>query len=487
MSYRRLVLLAAALLLVSRLARAQRTGDPFPQPIPATAGAITVSVREFATLPDVAGAAARMMVLVDEPGTGRLFVSDMGGPIFSVSYDGKTVRPYLDVNAANWGVSVQSSGNERGMQSIAFHPQFNRPGTPGFGKFYTYSDVVDTTPTPDFPSSWERAWRRLFDPFGDTRPHDTVIHEWTAKNPAAAVYDGAAPRELVRFAQPFANHNGGLVAFNPLATPGAPDFGLLYATLADGGNAGDPLNLSQNLGSPFGKMLRIDPMGRNSANGKYGIPASNPFVNDNNPATLGEIYAYGLRNGQRFTWDSKNGNLFLADIGQNTVEEVDLVTPGANFGWNKWEGSFTYVGPDVDVANPRSDPKVTYPIAEYSQVDPLLKPQSAIVMGTVYRGTAIKPLANRLIFGDIPSGEIFHVGADDLPNGGQDAIHRILLSDGGAAKTLLEHIKASNGRQGKMPATRADLRFGVGAGGQIFLLNKGDGIIRVLVPDARQQ
>ena len=357
------------------------------------------------------------------------------------------------------------------MQSFAFHPQFNQAGAPGFGRFYTYSDVANTTSAPDFK------------PRGDTRTHDTVIHEWTAKNPAAATYDGGPPRELVRFAQPFANHNGGLVAFNPLATAGSKDFGLLYVTLADGGSGGDPLNHAQNLSSPFGKFLRIDPLGKNSANGKYGIPASNPFVGDNDPATLGEIYAYGLRNAQRFAWDSRNGNLFLADIGQNIVEEVDLVTPGANFGWNKWEGSFTYLGRDgVELTNPRGDPKVTYPIAEYGQLDPLLQPQSAVVMGTVYRGTAIKPLSNRLIFGDVPSGEIFHVSADDLPKGGQDPIHRILLSDGGGGKTLLEHIKAANGKQGKMPATRADLRFGVGSGGQIFLLNKGDGIVRVLVP-----
>jgi hypothetical protein len=460
-------------LLFSPHVRAQRTTDPFPKPIPATEGVITVGVREFATLPDIDGVAARMMVIVDEPGTGRLFINDMRGPIYSVSYDGKTVRPYVDANAPAWGVAVQSGGRERGMQSFAFHPQFNRPGTPGFGKFYTYSDVANMTPAPDFK------------PFGDTRTHDTVIHEWTAKNPAAAAYDGGPPRELLRVAQPFANHNGGLVAFNPLAAAGAPDFGLLYVTLADGGSGGDPLEHAQNLSTPFGKFLRIDPLGKNSANGKYGIPPSNPFVNDNNPATLGEIYAYGLRNAQRFTWDAKNGTLFLADIGQNIVEEVDVVTPGANFGWNKWEGSFAYLGRDgVELGNPRGDAKVTYPIAEYGQTDPLLQPQSAVVMGTVYRGTAIKQLTNRLIFGDIPSGEIFHVSADDLPKGGQDPIHRILLSDGGAGKTLLEHIKAANGRQGKMPATRADLRFGVGAGGQVFLLNKGDGIVRVLTPGA---
>ena len=87
-----------------------------------------------------------------------------------------------------------------------------------------------------------------------------------------------------------------------------------------------------------------------SANGKYGIPAANPFAADQDPSTLGEIYAYGVRNPQRFTWDSRNGNFFLADIGQNIVEEVDLVTAGANLGWNAWEGSFRYLGRDGALA-----------------------------------------------------------------------------------------------------------------------------------------
>ena len=170
-----------------------------------------------------------------------------------------------------------------------------------------------------------------------------MLLEWTAKNPAAATYDGGAPRELMRFEQPFGNHNGGQLSFNPLAAPSSADFGLLYIGFADGGSGGDPLNMAQNLSSAFGKILRIDPLGKNSANGKYGIPADNPFVNDNDPNTLGEIYAFGVRNPQRFAWDSQNGNLFVADIGQNIVEEISLVTTGANLGWNKWEGSYGFI------------------------------------------------------------------------------------------------------------------------------------------------
>jgi hypothetical protein len=411
------------------------------------------------------------MILVEEPGGRRLFVNDMRGPLYSVSEDGKIVRPYVDINAPNWGVSVQSGGRERGFQSFAFHPQFNQAGTRGFGKFYTFTDTANTKPGPDFR------------PGGGTRTHDTVLLEWTAKNPAAESYDGGAPRELIRFEQPFANHNGGQLGFNPLVSAGAADFGLLYIGFADGGSGGDPLELSQNLNSAFGKLLRIDPLGSNSANGKYGIPPGNPFVNDGNAQTLPEIYASGLRNPQRFTWDTKTGTLFVADIGQNTVEEIDIVTAGANLGWNDWEGSFTYIGREgVGVARQRADPTLVYPIVEYAQPDPLLQAQSAVTIGSVYRQSAIKPLANLLVFADIPSGEIFYINADKLPKGGQDPIRRILLNDSGTPKTLLEVIKATNGRQGKTPATRADLRFGLGREGQIFLLNKADGIIRLLVP-----
>ncbi|MBM2851243.1 MAG: yliI 5 [Anaerolineales bacterium] len=460
-------------LLVAVPALAQMPTDPFPTPIPATEGVIRVRFVEFASIPDVGGEAARMMLLVDEPGTRRMFVNDMRGPLYTVSYDGRSSTLYLDINAPNWGVSVQSTGRERGFQSFAIHPQFNQSGTPGFGKLYTWTDTSNTAPKPDFV------------PGGGTNTHATVLFEWTARNPAAATYDGGPPRELLRLEQPFANHNGGHMSFNPLAAPGAADFGLLYIGAADGGSGGDPLGLAQNLGSPFGKILRINPLGSSSANGKYGIPPGNPFVNDNNAATLGEIYAYGVRNPQRFGWDSRNGNLFLADIGQNIVEELSLVTAGANLGWNKWEGSFGYISRDaVSLANRRGDPAVTYPVVEYGQLDPLLQAQSAVSGVHVYRGNAIPQLANLVLFGDFPSGEIFYIPADKLPSGGQDAVRRILLNDAGESKTLLKVIQEKNVTQGKPPVTRADLRLGAGPNGQVFLLNKHDGTIRLLVPDA---
>jgi glucose/arabinose dehydrogenase len=359
------------------------------------------------------------------------------------------------------------------LQSFAIHPQFGLAGTPGFGKLYTWTDTSNTVPEPDFV------------PGGGNNTHATVLLEWTAKTPAAATYDGGPPREVLRLEQPFANHNGGHLSFNPLAMPGSADFGLLYVGAADGGSGGDPLQLGQSLSVPFGKILRIDPLGRNSANGKYGVPASNPFTSDGDAATLGEIYVSGVRNPQRFGWDSRNGNLFVADIGQDIVEELSVAEAGANLGWNQWEGSFGFVSREaIDLGKRRGDPAVTYPVAEYAQIDPLLQRQSAITGVHVYRRNTIPQLQNLVLFGDFPSGEIFYIHADELPSGGQEAIRRVLLNDDAVSKTFLQVIQEKNVEQGKPPAARADLRFGDGPDGQVFLTNKHDGTIRLLIPDS---
>ena len=448
-----------------------QTNDPFPQPIVASEGVIVVNLREFASLPDIDSIPARLMTLVEEPSTRRLFVSDMHGLLYVVSPDGRTVTQYIDLRDAKWGIGVQSRGRERGLQSFTLHPQFATRGAPGFGKLYTWVDVSNQAPEPDFTTP------------NPTSTHDLVLLEWTAKTPGAGVYDGGTPRELIRLRQPFANHNGGAIAFNPTARPGTADFGMLYVGIGDGGSGGDPMNLSQNLGSAFGKIFRIDPLGKNGRGGKYGIPAANPFRSRED--ALPEIFAYGVRNSQRFGWDPKNGTMYLSDIGQNIVEEVSPVTPGANLGWNVWEGSFRYMGRQgVSIESPRSDPNMTWPIVEWGQLDPLLLPNnsSASVGVIVYRSTAVPQLTGRLLFGDMPSGELFHVSADDLPKGGQDAIRRVLFRTTPAAepRTFLQIVQEKTQSQGRDPARRADMRFDANAAGQIFLLNKADGTIRVI-------
>lgn len=458
---------------------AQSTNDPFPQPINATADVVRVNFTEYAQLP-MEGGAPRMMLLTAEPGGRRLFVNDMRGPLYSIegpaspkpsAEAGKTVTLYVNINDTKWGVPVQSSNSERGFQSFAFHPQFNQAGSRGFGKFYTYTDTTNMTPTPDFT------------PTGGGSTHDTVLLEWTAKTPGAATYDGGPPRELIRLRQPYANHNAGHLTFNPLAAPNTPDYGLLYMGIADGGSGGDPLEMAQNMASAFGKVFRIDPLGTNSANKKYGIPADNPFVADNSPATLGEIYASGVRNPQRFGWDPRTGAVYLADIGQNIVEEISPMTRGANLGWNDWEGSFAFISRQaVSLEKQRGDPKMTYPVVEYSHSDPLLLGNAAVTGVVVYRGPQIKQLANLVLFGDNPSGEIFYFSADKVPTGGQDPIRRVMLMDKGTPKNLLTVLRDRAAATGARQPPRADLRFGTGPDNQVFLLNKQDGVVRLLTP-----
>ena len=407
-----------------------------------------------------------------EPGTRRMFVNDMHGALYSVSIDGKTVTPYLDHQDPSGTSRCSSRTSSADSRASRFIHDFNQPGARGYGKIYAY---VDTAIRRRRPTGCRPAAKMA---------HHAVLLEWTAKNPAAATYDGDAPRELMRWHRPFVNHNGGQLAFNPTARQGSADYGLLYAGNADGGSGGDPMNLAQNLSSTFGKILRIDPLGKNSANGKYGIPKDNPFVNDGDPNTLAEIYAYGARNPQRFAWDSKTGTFYMGDIGQGIVEEVTTVPKGANLGWRVWEGSYRFVaGQEVSLDTPRSDPKVTYPVVEFAQLDPLLMNSSAVTLGYVYRHNRLKQLSNLLLFGDNPSGEIFYVHADKLPaNGGQDAVRRIVFNDKGQTKKLLELVQEKNVAQGKKPSARADLRFGEGPEGRLFILNKWDGVIREIVP-----
>lgn len=469
--------------------------DPY-SPIPQAEGTITVAIEDFAHLPDSDQGLgelipARMMLLRDEPGTGRLFVNDLNGLLYSITYDGK-VTAYLELTAERWNLQLELAGRPKGFQSFAFHPQFADIGKPGHGRFYTLIDTKATAPTPDY----------LADP--SLRAHDTVLLEWVAKDPSAAVYDGGEPRELLRVQQPHFAHNGGMLSFRPRATQQDADYGLLYMGIGDGGRGSDPQRLARNLGSIFGKILRIDPLGSNSANGKYGIPDSNPFASDGSDATLGEIYASGLRNPQRMAWDSKTGAFFVLDIGQNVMEEINIVTPGADLGWSDWEGSFRHnrrkAKSDVLPASPRSDGAVSFPFVEFDQLDPLLElnphkknlpvgnPPSAAITGIViYRDGPLAKLADKLLFGDSPSGEVFYVAADEPPMDGWKPKHirRVLFEREKRTMSLLEIIQETNiVQRRRRPNPRADLRFGTGPNGQVFLLNKADGVIRRLLPQA---
>lgn len=458
--------LAAAAALAAAPALPQPSGNPYAEPVATEGGAIVVDLVEVATLPDIGGDPADMRKLVHEPGTDRIFVNDQRGPIYTLDGDGG-VTEYLDVDAESWGVDVDTSWREVGVQSYAFHPEFAEAGAAGYGRLYVWVDTPNTSPAADFGAG------------GDEVSHHTVLLEFTAEDASAARYDGGAPRELARFAQPFRNHNGGDIAFNPLAASGDDDYGLLYVGVADGGAGGDPLNLAQDMSRAFGKILRIDPLGSDGPTGEYGIPGDNPFAGDGD--TLGEIYALGLRNPQHFAWDPATDTMFVTDIGQNAVEELSTVTRGADLGWNDWEGSVRYDGgADLSGETWRDASGVTYPIAEYDHAEPLLGGRAAVTGLVVYRDDAIPALADRVLFGDLPSGEIFHFDADDLPDGGKDALRRVLFRADGEPQRFLDVVRARNRADGRTPAERTDVRLYAVPDGRVFVLNKHDGVLRAV-------
>ena len=196
--------------------------------------------------------------------------------------------------------------------------------------------------------------------------------------------------------------------------------------MGDSGGGGDPLGLAQMLGNAYGAILRIDPLlpaaddPQPSANGQYRIPADNP-VYDQRRIVCRKNTPAGFRNPQRFTWDSANGRMFVADIGQNHVEEIDVGRPGANYGWNQREGSYVYNSDGTIGANVRGDAAttgLTYPIAEYQHYGSI---GNAITAGPVYRGDSIPALTGRFVFSDFVTGTPYTMDADTCPMAGQMA------------------------------------------------------------------
>ncbi len=452
-------------LTVGLFAAAATAQDHFPDPIPTSD--LEVKIQDFAVIPDSSpDTPARMNVLTRDP-LGRIFVNDQRGPLYTVSNDGANVTEYLDLRDFSELAIVASF--EQGFQGFAMHPDFANAGTDGFGRFYTAHSTSDTSPTPDF------------DPGGGTTHHSVVL-EWRTNDPTASTFtpaDAAAPyREIMRFDQPFVNHNVQHLSFNPLAGPSDTDYGNLYIPVGDGGDADDPLETGQDTSNPYGAILRINPLGSDSANGKYGIVSDNALASDGDDNTLGEIFAYGLRNPHRYTFDSETGTMYISDIGQNTVEEINVGVNGGNFGWDDREGSFPFESTD-DVG--------IGPVAEYDHTNIVSDPPSnidrtAIVTGDVARGTGIPGLDGNLIFSDFPTGLLFTLDVDnDALDGGQDGILELRpLDDEMDPSRLLELINVARLDRGLAVTNRADIRFGLNTPGELFILNKQDGIIRQL-------
>jgi glucose/arabinose dehydrogenase len=349
---------------------------------------------------DIPGASGAPTVLTQpNDGTGRLFVAGQSGIIDLIAGGVLSATPFLDIPDS--GVTLEAGG-EKGLLGLAFHPNFSAPeGTPGRGKLYTYTsepqsgaaDFMHETPSEQTASD-----------------HYSVVREWTVDPDNPNLVDVSAgadsSRVLMKINEPQSNHNGGALVFGPEND--------LYITLGDGGGGNDnngSLNLvgdghtngtgnAQDLNNVYGKILRIDPLGVGPTSNQYGIPATNPFAG----ATAGvdEIYAYGLRNPFRISFDTATGLLYAGDVGQGQREEIDQIVSGGNYGWVYWEGTR---------ANRAGGPafgSTVAPLGEYTHSD-----GNAVIGGFVYRGSLLGPLVGKYVFGDLAGnanlGRLFYL------------------------------------------------------------------------------
>ncbi|HEY8877485.1 MAG TPA: PQQ-dependent sugar dehydrogenase [Roseateles sp.] len=285
-------------------------------------------------------------------GDARLFVVEKGGVIKTQL--GGSVSTWLDISGR------VNAGGERGLLGLAFDPGFASNG-----RFYV--DYIDKTTL------------------------NTVVASYTVN--ASGAVDLASERTILTVAQTggFSNHKAGWIGFNPA------DPGHLYIATGDGGSANDPNNNAQNLNSNLGKLLRVTP----NANGGYTVPTDNPFVG---VAGNDEIWAYGLRNPYRNSFDRQTGDLWIADVGQGAREEVDFASAasglgrGANYGWRVREGTI----PTPGISDP-VPPNLTGPIFDYGHVEGA----NSIIGGYVYRGGADAGLNGKYVFGDFGNGYIW--------------------------------------------------------------------------------
>lgn len=416
--------------------------DPFPQPI-----------RQIGLKVDLEAVAAGMTAPnwgTAAPGIdGRLFVADQDGILWDVDLDtgGKSV--FLDVSSrlVSLGVGGPGTFDERGFLGVAFHP-----GYLGNGLLYTYTSEPVAGPA-DFSTL----------PEGVSPNHQSVVTEWQVPEPAnpGAVVDPASAREVLRIDQPQFNHDAGALVFDPE--------GRLHVALGDGGGADDqgvghaPGGNGQDPGNPLGTILRIDPLGVNAASGQYGIPNENPFVGQT--GVLDEILAFGFRNPFRISFDRATGDLYAADVGQNDIEEIDVVVAGGNYGWRIKEGPFCFDPNGADPGFVFLDPSCMFddlidPVAAYDHDEGI-----AVIGGFVYRGEAVAKLRGRYVFGDFVNpalgrGRVFHLRKRDIVRGERTKTSRI------------SELRI----QGGLPAGFAVLGFGEDAAGELYVLANTTGV-----------
>lgn len=297
----------------------------------------------------------RQPVVITNAGDERLFVAEQSGAIRVIS-SGELLRdPFLDLSGE------LSTGGERGLLGLAFPSDYQETG-----RFYVYYT-------------------------GDGGQSVLSRFSVTPGNPNRANPD--SEEVLLTQEQPFSNHNGGQIVFGP--------DGYLYVGLGDGGSGGDPQGNGQSLGTFLGKLLRLDVSG----DAGYAVPPSNPFVDRD--GARDEIWAYGLRNPWRFSFDRETGDLYIADVGQDAYEEVNFVAAGTgaglNYGWKIMEGLHCYEASDCDQAG------LTLPVIEYPH-----GPQwgTSITGGYVYRGSDVPALQGSYVFADFVSGRVWSAGAE---------------------------------------------------------------------------
>lgn len=288
-----------------------------------------------------------------DDGTNRLFVVEQPGAIRVFRNDSTitSAKQFLDIHDR-----VNDEGWEEGLLGLAFHPDYRHNG-------YFYVNYTASNP------------RR------------TVISRFTATAGDPDKADPDSETVILTFEQPYSNHNGGCLQFGP--------DGYLYIGVGDGGSEGDPNGNGQNLRTLLGKILRID-VDHPSGGMNYGIPPDNPFAG-NNSGYREEIYAYGLRNPWRFSFDPASGRLWAGDVGQDKYEEVDIIQKGNNYGWNIMEGKHCFNPPDSC-----DETGLTLPIWEYDHNE-----GRSITGGIVYHGKRVPDLVGSYIFADFMNGRVW--------------------------------------------------------------------------------
>jgi glucose/arabinose dehydrogenase len=406
---------------------------------------------------------------VTAPGhPGHLFLIDQVGRLVSLDLSAKNKTVVLDVSArlVPLGVQGPNTFDERGFLGTAFHP-----GYASNGLLYTYTSEPVAGP-PTCPTTL---------PAGTAANHQNVVAEWRVPNPAepGAAVDPASRRELMRVDWPQFNHNGGDITFGP--------DGLLYVPMGDGGGADDEevghgAGNAQNPANPLGDILRIDVNARDSANGQYGVPAQNVFAGM--PGLIGEIFAYGFRNPWRISFDRPTGRLYAGDVGQNDIEEVDLVVSGGNYGWRFKEGTLYFnpngTKPGTAGRKPFREvpPGLQDPIAQYDTHHE----GHSVIGGFVYRGNRIPQLDGHYVFGEWSRLFNFPAGPNNygrilyLSEEPRRGLHEVIETRGFPEAAQRLGLTNPNQPPAYFPQTLSVLGMAQDASGELYIMGNINGV-----------